>query len=124
MSEVQGIHHVSFVVADVQRSLTFYREILHLDVNPGRPELDYPGAWLDVGAQQIHLLQVPNPDPVSGRPVHVGRDRHIALAVSSLDPVLERLESAGISCTRSRSGRRAVFFRDPDGNGIELVEAQ
>ncbi len=124
MSDVTGIHHVSFVVADVQHSLAFYQAILRLDANPERPELDYPGAWLDVGTQQIHLLQVPNPDPVSGRPAHVGRDRHVALMVRNLSPVLERLESAGIPFTRSRSGRRAIFFRDLDGNGIELVEVQ
>jgi glyoxylase I family protein len=122
MSEVLGIQHVSFVVADVQHSLMFYREILHLEADPQRPEIGYPGAWLAAGMQQIHLLQLPNPDPVSGRPVHVGRDRHVALAVSNLESVVRRLEDAGISFTRSRSGRRAVFFRDPDGNGIELVE--
>lgn len=123
MSEVRGIHHVSFVVADVQRSLTFYREILQLEADPQRPDIGYPGAWLDVGAQQIHLLQVPNPDPASGRPAHVGRDRHAALTVSDLDPVIERLKIDGVPWTHSRSGRCAVFFRDPDGNGIELVEA-
>lgn len=124
MSRLLGIHHVSFVVTDVQRSLIFYREILQLEADPGRPDIGYPGAWLDVGEQQIHLLQVPNPDPVSGRPEHVGRDRHAAMLVSDMQPVLERLEHAGVAYTRSRSGRSAVFFRDPDGNGIELVEAR
>jgi len=124
MSEMLGIHHVSFVVTDVQRSLIFYREILQLDADPGRPDIDYPGAWLDVGAEQIHLLQVPNPDPVSGRPAHVGRDRHAAFNITDLEPVIRRLEGAGVAFTHSRSGRRAVFFRDPDGNGIELVEVE
>ncbi len=124
MSEVLGIHHVSFVVADVQRSLQFYRDILGLNTDPQRPDIGYPGAWLEIGEQQIHLLQVPNPDPVTDRPMHVGRDRHAALAVTDLGPVLDRLEEAGLDCTHSRSGRRAVFFRDPDGNGIELVEVQ
>ena len=122
MTEVLGIHHVSFVVADVSRSLAFYCEILQLERDDRRPDIGYPGAWLNVGAQQLHLLQVPNPDPVTGRPAHIGCDRHAAFAVSELNPVLERLEIAGISSTHSRSGRRAVFFRDLDGNGIELVE--
>ncbi len=122
MSHVLGIHHVSFLVADVQRSLAFYCGILQLETDPQRPDIGYPGAWLELGAQQLHLLQLPNPDPVTGRPEHVGRDRHAAFTVSDLDPLLERLEEAGVSYTRSRSGRCAAFFRDPDGNGIELVE--
>jgi len=122
MSEILGIHHVSLVVADVQASLVFYREILCLEADPQRPDIGYPGAWLNVGAQQIHLLQVPNPDPVSGRPAHVGRDRHAAFTVRDLDMVVQRLQAAAVPFTRSRSGRLAVFFRDPDGNGVELVQ--
>jgi glyoxylase I family protein len=42
--------------------------------------------------------------------------------VTDLDAVQAALASAGISYTLSRSGRRALFCRDPDGNAIELVE--
>ena len=122
MSRVRGVHHVSLVVSDTGRALGFYRDILGLQVDEERPDLGFPGAWLRVGTQQIHLLQVPNPDPVHGRPAHGGRDRHLALAVDALDDFARRLEAAGIGFTRSRSGRHALFCRDPDGNGIELVE--
>lgn len=115
------IDHVSVVVADVGRSLRFYREVLGLGVDASRPDLGYPGAWLQVGAQQIHLLQVPNVDPVSGRPAHGGRDRHVALRVEDLDGVRAALDRAGVAYTMSRSGRAALFCRDPDGNGIELI---
>jgi glyoxylase I family protein len=123
MSRVLHIHHVSVIVADLPRALHFYVDVLGLDVDASRPEMAYSGAWLTVGAQQIHLLQLPNPDPVNGRPPHAGRDRHTALLVSGLDELVERLERAGVGCTRSRSGRRAVFCRDPDGNAVELIEA-
>lgn len=123
MSEIHRIHHISFVIADVNLSLDFYCGVLGLVEDPSRPDLGYPGAWLRVGEQQIHLLQVPNPDPPEGRPVHVGRDRHAAFSVTDLEVVEGRLAAAGIACTRSRSGRRALFCRDPDGNGIELVES-
>ncbi len=117
------LHHVSLVVADTARALRFWRDLVGLEVLPERPDLGYPGAWLDLGGgQQLHLLEVPNPDPVTGRPAHVGRDRHLALAVEDLDAWAARLEAAGVAFTRSRSGRRALFCRDPDGNGLELVE--
>lgn len=124
MSLIFAIHHASVIVADVERSLAFYTDVLGLEADPARPDLGYNGAWLKVSAeQQLHLLELPNPDPVSGRPEHVGRDRHTAYRVSDLDEIIARLERAEITFTRSRSGRRAAFCRDPDGNGVELVEA-
>jgi glyoxylase I family protein len=119
---VHDIHHVSLLIEDLPRALAFYRDVLGLEEDRQRTDLGYPGAWLQVAHQQIHLLQLPNPDPVSGRPPHAGRDRHLALVVSDLDSLQERLVQRGIEYTRSRSGRRALFCRDPDGNGLEFVE--
>ena len=123
MSEFLAIQHVSVRVADTHQSLLFSRDVLGLAEDPQRPDLGYPGAWLTVGAQQIHLLELPNPDPVTGRPVHGGRDRHCALTLRDLDALRRRLEAAGIPYTMSRSGRRALFCRDPDNNALEFIEA-
>ncbi len=118
-----GIHHVSVVVASTVLSLTFYRDLLGLRVDPTRPEMPFEGAWLDLGrGQQLHLLEVTNPDSVRGRPVHGGRDRHLALAVENLSALEAELVEQGISFTKSASGRAALFCRDPDGNGVELLE--
>jgi len=117
-----AILHVSFIVEDVQRALRFYQNVLDLKINHQRPDLGYPGAWLDCGDQQIHLLELPNPDPVTGRPEHGGRDRHAAFAVETLDVLSASLEKAGVEFTRSKSGRQALFCRDPDGNALEFVE--
>jgi glyoxylase I family protein len=87
-----------------------------------RPDLGFKGAWLRLGEQQLHLLELPNMDPTTGRPAHGGRDRHVALSTAALDPVKERLEQAGVPYTLSISGRRALFCRDPDGNAIEILE--
>ncbi len=123
MAEYLQLQHASVIVSDTRRSLEFYRDILGLQVDATRPELGFPGAWLRIaGQQQIHLLELPNPDPVGGRPEHPGRDRHLALHVRGLNELKRALNQAGIAFTRSRSGRRAIFCRDPDGNGIELIE--
>jgi glyoxylase I family protein len=123
MSEYLAIQHASLVVGDLAAALQFYTDVLGLEIDDGRPELGFAGAWLKVGPQQIHLLVVPNPDPVDGRPQHAGRDRHTALTVRGLEDIAARLESHGVAFTRSRSGRAALFCRDPDGNAIELIEA-
>lgn len=123
MIDCLGIGHVSVVVADVARALAFYRDVLGLTIDSSRPDLGYIGAWLTVGSEQIHLLQVPNPDPTSGRPAHVGRDRHMAIHIAALSPLQTALEQARVPYTMSRSGRRALFCRDPDGNGLEFIES-
>lgn len=119
--KIESILHASVVVADTEKSLAFYCGVLGLPQCPDRPDLGYPGAWLQVGGQQIHLLELPNPDPVSGRPAHGGRDRHTAFAVSGFDDLVRRLDQARIPYTLSRSGRKALFCRDPDGNALEFI---
>lgn len=122
MSNILAIHHVSVIVADTARALRFYRDTLGLDVDATRPDLGYPGAWLTLGAQQIHLLELPNPDPLTGRPAHGGRDRHCAFTIRELAALRARLDAASVPYTPSQSGRRALFVRDPDGNALEFIE--
>ena len=122
MIEISSINHVSLLVADTRRSLDFYHGVLGLPVDDSRPDLDFPGAWLQVGAGQIHLLELLESGQSRGPRQHGGRNQHLAMDVASLDEVVQALETAGIAYTRSRSGRKALFCRDPDGNALELVE--
>jgi glyoxylase I family protein len=122
MVDIRAIHHVSLLVSDTGRALEFYRDLLGLEVDGSRPDMAYPGAWLRVGTAQIHLLELPDVLRGVARPEHGGRDRHVALSVTDMDVLVTALETAGVAYTLSRSGRRALFCRDPDGNTIELVE--
>ena len=122
MTTIQELTHAGLLVTDTACALAFYRGVLGLEVDDSRPDLGYPGAWLLLGRQQLHLLELPNPDPKEGRPAHGGRDRHLALAVSDIAALRRALESAGIGFTLSKSGRKALFCRDPDGNALEFIE--
>lgn len=124
MPSIVSLLHASLLIADVARSRAFYEGVLGLAINPDRPDLGFPGIWYDVGNGQIHLLCLPNPDPVLGRPDHGGRDRHTALGVEDWEGLRARLSDAGIYHTLSKSGRQALFCRDPDGNALELVEVK
>jgi glyoxylase I family protein len=118
---ILGLNHISILVADLEVSLTFYRDLLGLKVM-ARPPLGFEGAWLALGQGiDLHLLVLPNPDPIDQRPEHAGRDRHIALMVADLDLAKTRLMTHNIPFTLSRSGRASLFCRDPDGNGVELM---
>ncbi len=103
------------------KALRFYSGILGLKTCE-RPDLPFPGAWLQLGEHQIHLLEVPNPDRNEDRPEHGGLDRHTAFLVNDLDAVRQQLEQQDIYYTLSKSGRRALFCRDPDGNAVELIQ--
>lgn len=120
---VNELHHASLIVSNTERALAFYEGVLGLQRDASRPDLGFPGAWLRVGSRQIHLLELDNPDPTDGRPAHGGRDRHIALTVTDLDALSGALDAAGVAYSLSRSGRRALFCRDPDGNALEFIEA-
>lgn len=121
MPEIVSLLHASLLVANVDRARAFYEGVLGLVPSPARPVMGFEGVWYDLGGAQIHLICQPNPDPVSGRPEHGGRDRHTALGVRDWAGLRARLDTAGLAYTLSRSGRRALFVRDPDGNALELV---
>mgnify|MGYP000495126953 CR=1 FL=1 len=122
MKIIKNILHASFLVTDLNKSLEFYQDMLGLELDPARPDLGYPGAWLKAGEQQIHLMQLPNPDPVIDRPEHGGRDRHVAFEINDIGELKQAFDNKGISYTVSKSGRRALFCRDPDANALEFVE--
>jgi glyoxylase I family protein len=120
-----GIQHVGVLVSDTAASMRFYTDVLGMaDDSACRPAtLPFGGAFVRAGAHQLHLMQLPNPDPVGGRPEHGGRDRHVAITVESIEPLRASLDAHGIPFTLSMSGRRALFCRDPDGNTLEFLEA-
>ena len=123
MPDIHALHHAGLIVSELDRARAFYESVLGLAPYPNRPELPYPGAWYDLGGgQQLHLMQLPNPDAASVRPGHGGRDRHLALAVRNIAALKSRLDAAGVRYTASQSGRPALFCRDPDMNTLEFVE--
>jgi len=120
---ITGIIHAAFLSTDLAKSRAFYEGVLGLHPDPSRPAMSYDGVWYDIAPkQQIHLMLLPNPETGLQRPEHGGRDRHVALGVSEMSKLVQRLNQSGIAYTLSSSGRRAMFCRDPDGNALEFVE--
>ena len=117
------LHHASLIVKDLNIALAFYQKVLGLETDDSRPELGYPGAWLILPSQQqIHLMELDDPDKNSKRPEHGGRDHHVAFIVSSIEIIAKSLEKLDMPFTKSRSGRKALFCRDPDGNALEFIK--
>lgn len=111
---VMGIHHVAICVPDVEAAVRFYVDGLGCTVRTDRPDFGFPGAWLDVGSQQVHLMEL------DGTPAPL---QHFALRVEDLDEVVAALQAKGVTVRRSPhfpgAGHQA-FLHDPGGNEIEL----
>ncbi|HIG64012.1 MAG TPA: glyoxalase [Methyloprofundus sp.] len=115
------LHHSSLMISDLEASVKFYTEIVGLQQVP-RPDLGFPGAWFQLGEnQQLHILLLDNIDPTTGRPEHGGRDRHVALTVDDFAYVRASLDENNVLYSMSKSGRKALFFRDLDANAIEVI---
>ena len=111
----QGIHHVNITVGDREEAMAFYCGLLGLTERSDRPDFPFPGAWLDVVAQQFHL--------VVGTPRAPDGD-HVAILVDDLDAAVAEVGGAGVAVTSIRAAgtSRQAFVRDPWGNRIELHE--
>ena len=117
-----SIQHISFVISNLENSKIFYQSVLGLKIDNSRPDLSFDGIWFTINEmQQIHLLLVDNYDSAE-RPEHGGRDRHAALKVKDLARIEQRLNENSVEFSMSKSGRDALFVRDPDGNTLELMQ--
>jgi glyoxylase I family protein len=112
-----GIHHVAICVDDLDAALDFYVGKIGLTIAERPDSLPNPGAWLDLGRQQVHLLAGTDRGP--------GTFQHFSVAVDSLDVAGAALAEHGLALEDHQVvegyGRQA-FVRDPSGNLLELFE--
>jgi glyoxylase I family protein len=110
-----AVHHVSINVSDVDEAVTFYTEVLGGTVRADRPDFGFGGAWIDLGASQLHLLEA-GPPPVLGQ--------HFAIRVADLDEAVSELRAGGVVLDDPSpvGPGRQTFLADPAGNTVELYE--
>jgi glyoxylase I family protein len=113
--KIDGIHHVSLNVGDVEAARRFYVDVLGFTIITARPDFAFDGAWLHAGAQQVHLIggAVNPPD----------RRQHFALQVDSLSEWMDHLTELDIPfrhAARIIGAGDQIFLNDPWGNRIEL----
>jgi catechol 2,3-dioxygenase-like lactoylglutathione lyase family enzyme len=144
---MKGLHHVGVTVKDLDASIRFYHEILGLDfVNEPSPWFDdpalgsavgVPGAALrqvsmKLGDTTLELLQYRSPASETSRPLlsnNIGAS-HVAFVVDDIHATKAELETKGITFYSDvnvvdegvLAGWRWVYFEDPDGYPLELVQ--
>jgi glyoxylase I family protein len=115
--EPLSIHHVAINVSDVPESVAFYTDVLGGEVRSDRPDFGVKGAWIDLGTQQVHLLEAPVPRNLG---------QHFAVRVDDLDAVVVELRTKGVDIADpvDSGSNRQTFLDDPSGNAIELHEVR
>ena len=125
-----SLDHVAVVVADADRSRRFYVDVLGFVAHPTKPN------WLLIdGHGAVNVLELPDREPRSER----YPPAHLAIRVASLEAVRDRLLAAGLvpwqnaldwssrditdATTSLDWGIGTLFVLDPDGNGVEFMQA-
>ena len=117
---IKGMNHFTVLSGNLERSKTFYINILGL-TEGYRPPFAFPGAWLYAGDQAILHIMAGRPLPVNA----AGVIDHLAFAASNLQTAGDTLKQNGIQYELHRPAALEfwqLFFADPDGLPLELHE--
>ena len=149
---LESIDHVNIVVTDLPRMLDFYTRVLGLRqtmrVTISGEWIDRTVALRDAKADCVYL-ELPNGprvellkylNPPASRPDQLGTSntpglRHMAFRVDDIDGAVARLREADVAFLSGIQDvptsqvtyaggvrKRLVYFRDPEGNLLELCE--
>lgn len=129
MLNISGLDHVVLRVADAERAITFYRDVLGCALERHVKEIGL--IQLRAGTALIDLVPVDGELGRKGGPApgKTGRNMdHLCLRVEPFDEerIRAQLTHAGVSCgeTARRYGAEgfgpSIYIEDPDGNVIEL----
>lgn len=144
---MKGLHHVGITVKDLDASIRFYHDVLGLPFsNEPSPWFDgpelgaavgVPGAALRqvsllLGDTTLELLEYKRPPSETKEPLKSSSlgASHVAFLVDDIEAKKAELEANGIEFYSQvnvvdegvLAGWRWVYFQDPDGYPLELVE--
>jgi catechol 2,3-dioxygenase-like lactoylglutathione lyase family enzyme len=141
------VHHAGVTVANLDRALAFYRDVLGLEVFVVAERTDatigqivgYPGGRIKLAfcgvpgdTARVELLEYlePRGEGAGGDTFRPGTG-HVCFRVSDIDALYERITAAGyparsaapVAITEGpNAGARAFYVRDPDGYTVELFQ--
>lgn len=117
------VGHVHLKVADLERAITFYRDVLGFELMQRMGE---QAAFLSAGGYHHHIA-LNTWESLDGEPPPLGATGlyHHAIVYPSraaLADALKRLIAAGIPLegAADHGVSQSLYLRDPDGNGVEL----
>lgn len=117
------VGHIHLTVADLERSLAFYRDLLGFEVTA---RMGHSAVFLSAGGYHHHIgLNTWNGEGVPPAPKGYAGMYHVAFLYpdrKSLAKTLKRLAEAGypLEGAADHGVSEAIYLRDPDDNGVEI----
>ena len=143
--KILSTNHTSFTVSDLDRSLSFFRDILGFEVTSKAPrdpqaiqhitgveDAEVMIAYVRAPGHSVELIQYLRPDRRArphSRPCDVGF-AHLAFDVDNIESAVTAAEEFGVRPIAApyvtdagpNAGGKVVYLRDPDGITIELIQ--
>jgi catechol 2,3-dioxygenase-like lactoylglutathione lyase family enzyme len=125
-----GLHHVTLISRDLERTTAFYRDLLGLALVSRQANDDDPGSrhfyFGDEGGTPGTLISFLEYPAMPQGVVGAGSTHHVALAVETVEEQAawrDYLRSHGVACTEvfDRARFRSIYLRDPDGHILEIA---
>src|SRR4051794_16065176 len=124
---LRGLHHVTAICRDLERTIAFYRDTLGLPIVRDAFSDDDPEArhvWFDGGNGTFvtFMEYAEMPEGVVG----IGSTHHFALRVDSHDEQVawrDYLRNKGVPCSEvlDRGSFHSIYVKDPDGHVVEIA---
>ena len=126
------LHHVALYVSDLDRTRTFYCDVLGMHEISRPADFIFPGAYFKRGAAEVHVVVETTSGraaelrtPWSAEELRTGYCVHFAFEVPSLDTYRDIFAGSGIAPVggpRIRADNvEQIYLADPDGHIIELL---
>jgi glyoxylase I family protein len=125
---IRGIHHIAILTDDYASSKRFYTDILGFEVIRETYRKERDSYKLDLaiaGKYQVELFSFPDFRERGSYPEAKGL-RHLAFLVDNVEEASAELRGKGVDTEAIRidelTGKKFVFFSDPNGQPLELYE--
>ena len=141
---ITGIHHTSFTVSDMEKSILFYRDLLDMKVDWDSKEMGVafkgpahdqvtqcPGTearivFMTLGDSRLELVEyTPTGKPLVDNKAGDTGSAHLCFRTDDIHELYEKLSANGVQlhCSPQDNKRAWVFyFRDPDGIILEATQ--
>ena len=129
--QLRGLHHVTAICRDAERTIAFYRDLMGLAIVHDGPSDDDPRVAPRLvrragrRARACSSRSCSYPELPKGV-VGVGSTHHFAFVVESAEEQeawRDYLRGQGVECTDvfDRGAFRSIYLRDPDGHIVEIA---
>jgi glyoxylase I family protein len=123
---VQGVHHLALICRDPEETIKFYQEFLGFPLVELVENRDYAGSshfFFDIGDKNLlGFFDFPGHEHPAWMET-IGGVQHLAISISAeqYDAAKKKLDESGMDYLGPDRGvEESMYFRDPNGVGLEL----